>query len=318
MVNITLKQLEVFVAVVENGGFSKAALRLYMAQSTVSGHINSLEKELGVLLFRRSSKRKVQVTELGKRIYQNAKKILDMCKALEDEILIDKTNEITIGASTVPAACIVPRLLASFARSHPEARFTVKKGDSGDIHQMLAEGEIQLAFVGSSIQHQAHTYEVVAEDHIVLIAPAREPYLSYHEKQIWGKELLTHPLLFRELGSGTQKVIDSYLAHIGMDKNRLHVIGRFESSATIISMVERGMGLALISDILLACQPANDKILKFEIDKDHTHLSRAYYMLSRKNMEYSNLHKAFMAHVKALTARPEPSTSGENKNCSSE
>ncbi len=298
MINITLKQLEVFVAIVETGSFTKAANRLYMAQSTVSGHIRTLEKELSVLLFRRDSKRNIQVTEMGRRIYKGALDILERCKQLEDDILIDKTNELTLGASTVPASCILPRIITGFAQRFPQARFTVKRGDSGEMHQMLSEGELQLAIVGSNIQHHAFHYDKIAEDYTVLIAPVREPYTTYKKQNVYGNELLTHPLLFRESGSGTQKVVDDYLAHIGMEKSKLNIIGRFDNSDAIIDMVSCGLGLALISEMLVDTNINRNRIIKFDLEKDRSIASRAYFMLSRKNFDYSDLHQAFMNYIK--------------------
>lgn len=299
MLNFSLKQLEVFVAIVENGSFTKAANRLYMAQSTVSAHINSLERELGVLLFLRNSKRNIQVTEIGRRIYSSACDILERCQSLEDEILIDKSNELSIGASTVPVACLLPRYVPIFSRKHPEARFTIKKGDSGSVHQMLAEGELHLAFVGSSIKHHAFKYDEIARDYIVLITPAREPYLSYKKQGLPGKEFLSHPLLFRESGSGTQKVVNEYLSTIGMEKNKLNIVGRFGSSTAIIKMVNQGLGLSLISQMLVAPYVEKGMVLEFPLEKDPCAVSRSYYMLSRKNGEYSGLQKTFMDFVKA-------------------
>ena len=69
MQNLNLKQLEVFAAVVEQGSFTAAAEQLYLAQSTVSGHITALEKELGVTLLLRTGKRKIALTEEGRKVY---------------------------------------------------------------------------------------------------------------------------------------------------------------------------------------------------------------------------------------------------------
>ncbi|MDO5016140.1 MAG: selenium metabolism-associated LysR family transcriptional regulator [Eubacteriales bacterium] len=298
MISITIKQLEVFVAIVEAGSFTRAANRLYMAQSTISGHIQSLEKELGVTLFRRDSKRNIQLTEIGRRIYDNAVVIIDNCHALADEILIDKRNELIIGASTVPAACILPFLISGFSHYYPEARFTVRRGDSGEMHQLLAEHEIHLAFVGSNVKHHSFQYDKVANDAMVLITPAREPYLSYKKQGVYGREFLTHPLLFREAGSGSQKVIDDYLTKIGIEKNELNVVGRFENSQSIINMVGKGVGLAMISQMLVENTRPVDDILVFPLEKDIHEVSRSYHMLSNKKFDYPDLHKAFISYVR--------------------
>ena len=82
MLDINLKQLEVFVAAAEYGNFTRAADVLYLSQSTVSSHIRGLEETLGSPLFDRSAKRKVALTETGERIYPTAREIVDRCRVL--------------------------------------------------------------------------------------------------------------------------------------------------------------------------------------------------------------------------------------------
>mgnify|MGYP002514917345 CR=1 FL=1 len=73
MLEINLKQLEAFVTTAEYSSFTKAAEALYLTQSTVSAHINSMEQTLGVRLIQRGSRRKVQLTTEGKQAYDMAK-----------------------------------------------------------------------------------------------------------------------------------------------------------------------------------------------------------------------------------------------------
>lgn len=82
MQTLNLKQLEAFCAVVERGSFTAAAEALYLAQSTVSGHILALEKDIGVPLLVRSGKRRITLTEEGRRVYDHAHTILQSCAEL--------------------------------------------------------------------------------------------------------------------------------------------------------------------------------------------------------------------------------------------
>ncbi len=82
MNDISLKQLEIFVAVVEYGGFTRAAEELFFNQSTVSAHISLLEQVLGKELFVRSNRRHVRLTKEGEQVYPIARRILNDCAAL--------------------------------------------------------------------------------------------------------------------------------------------------------------------------------------------------------------------------------------------
>ena len=154
MTDINLRQLEIFVAIVDYGSFTEAAKRLYLAQSTVSSHIRALEESLHVVLFRRKSKRNMVLTPDGKRVYQYARDILAKCTALRSDVMGDPRRELSIGASTVPAQSLLPGYLAEFSAAWPDCCCTLRCGDSGQIHQLLLDGDIQLGFVGSSDDRQ--------------------------------------------------------------------------------------------------------------------------------------------------------------------
>ena len=106
--NISLKQLEVFVTIVECGNFTEAGKRLYLAQSTVSSHITALEETLRVSLFRRESKRTIELTADGKRVYQYAKDVVSKCNILEEASALEERRELVIGASPPPPRACCP------------------------------------------------------------------------------------------------------------------------------------------------------------------------------------------------------------------
>ena len=78
MQTLNLKQLEAFCAVVERGGFTAAAEALYLAQSTVSGHILALEKDIGVPLLVRSGKRRITLTEEGRALLEAVRSLREL------------------------------------------------------------------------------------------------------------------------------------------------------------------------------------------------------------------------------------------------
>ena len=93
MNHLNLNQLQTFVTVVEQGSFTKAASHLYMAQSTVSNHIQQLEESLGLVLFMRDMKRNITLTPDGSRIYHLAKEILLRCADLEESIMENQKSQ---------------------------------------------------------------------------------------------------------------------------------------------------------------------------------------------------------------------------------
>ena len=100
MNDISLKQLEIFVAVVEYGGFTRAAEELFFNQSTVSAHISLLEQALGKELFVRSNRRHVRLTKEGEQVYPIARRILNDCAALRT--LFSDADSTPVGAVSEP------------------------------------------------------------------------------------------------------------------------------------------------------------------------------------------------------------------------
>ena len=178
MLDINLKQLEVFVTTAEYGSFTRAADVLYLSQSTVSSHIRSLEETLGVLLFDRAARRRVALTEAGKRIYPTAREIVDRCRALQSNLPEREGNLLTVGASTVPAQYLIPRLLADFSRQRPDCQFLLRRGDSAGIHELLRSGQIAVGFVGMRMDEKAFRYVPLLDGVVVpFLSPSVFPFV---------------------------------------------------------------------------------------------------------------------------------------------
>ncbi len=295
MLNLNLTQLEVFVAVVEQGSFTKAAESLFMAQSTVSNHIQSLEKKLNTLLFTRKSKKNVTLTPDGKRCYQHAKTIISKCAALVGDIAKNVDNELIIGASTLPSQSIVPDLVAGFIEKYPNCTCVIKNGNSDQIQQMLSDGEVHIGFVGSSDNHSNLAYDIITDDHLVLITANTPEYAALKAAGIYGKELLDRPMVFREHGSGTQRVTDFYLSSINVDPQKLHIVARVSSPSILKNMVARDVGVSILSDLTVTAQIKSGELLQFEMDKQP--VTRNIYIAHRKKGALSDLAKRFMSYA---------------------
>lgn len=98
MLEINLKQLEAFVTTAEYCSFTQAASALYLTQSTVSAHINSLEQILGARLIQRGARQPVMLTERGRQVYEEAKEILDRCRRLQGAGAQTGDRQLRVGA----------------------------------------------------------------------------------------------------------------------------------------------------------------------------------------------------------------------------
>lgn len=296
MRNVNFKQLEAFVAVVEYRSFTEAANRLYLAQSTVSNHIQALEGSLNVTLFQRESRKNITLTPDGRRVYQHAREIIDKCAALEEDISGELKRELAIGASTSPAQGILPGIMYEFMQQNPSCRCVMKSGDSEQIHSMLLAGEIQVGFVGSADNRQALVYEKIAEDRLVLITPNTPHYKSMLDEGVLGRSLLGQPMVFREEGSATQKLVDNYLSELGISAGQMKVAAYVSMPDTLKELVALGAGLSIVSEHAAKDQLASGKLLAFPLDQRP--VSRNIYMVYRKKGALSELASSFIRSVK--------------------
>ena len=268
MNDISLKQLEIFVAVVEYGGFTRAAEELFFNQSTVSAHISLLEQALGKELFVRSNRRHVRLPKEGEQVYPIARRILNNCAALRTLFSdADSTPVVALGASTVPGQYLVPGYLAA-------------------VHRMLKSRQIAVGFVGAVSEPENVDYFPLYDDRLVLAAPNNEHYRMLRESGVYGRELLLEePLVSREEGSGTDTSLQNYLRTLGLSHDMLHVVARVDDPEAIKQMVSGGVGVAVLS------------ALAFEMDKSA--LKRTIYLITLKSQQLSRMEQKLVDFLKS-------------------
>ncbi len=123
------KQLEAFVAVVENKSFSEAARQLNLTQPTISAHIQSLEQELNSRLLIRTTK-KLTITQRGLQLYDCASNILNMRSNIIEEFTGINKKIVDLAVSTIPSSYLLPEILSAFTCQIPDVYFHSWQSDS--------------------------------------------------------------------------------------------------------------------------------------------------------------------------------------------
>ena len=295
MLDISIKQLETFVATAECRSFTRAAEQLYLTQSTVSAHISTLEQILGTCLILRGARKKVTLTEDGKRIYAAAKDILTRCRDLQDMVTETDSEELAIGASTAPGQYILPELMSAFIEKEPGCRYLMKKGDSMQVHRMLDRGDVRLGFVGAVADRTSYTYRVITEDRLVLITPDSEKYRRAKAEGTAGKDLLFEPMIVREENSGTRRAMDAYLRRNHISKDELNVVACMENPEAIKNSVVRGLGVSVVSELAVRNNPVG--MLVFDLEAEG--VFRKIYAVWRKDTVFSRTEQKFLNFIKS-------------------
>lgn len=297
-----MNQLEIFVTVAERKSFTQAAGELYLAQSTVSAHIRRLEAVLGVRLFSRDTRKSVCLTPEGQRLYPAAKRVLANCR--EFRLLADNHRAglpLTLGASTVPGQYLLPELLSAFLRRHPDCRYSLRRGDSAQIRELLRSGEIHIGFMGTCPEAEELCCVPVAMDRLVMVTENAPRFREMKRRGVWGRELLGEPTVAREEGSGTDRTVAAYLHQIGFPASRLQIVARIDNPETIKSMVARGAGVSVLSALAASEETQSGKLLAFEMDE--VGLRRKIYMAYPKEGIDSELEQQFIRFVRTSAAK---------------
>lgn len=272
------KQLRSFVAVADCGSFTQAAAQLYTSQPTISAHIRQLEEELQQRLFLRTTK-SLSITPHGRELYDYAVQVL----SLQDRLLAgwrQGDSVVSLGASTIPSAYLLPDLLARFSVLHPDISFDIHQSDSSGVLRALRTGRFDLGLTGMTAPDEDLVFTPFYQDAMVLIAPNTPEFSAAKAQNMPLAALLqSHPLLLRENGSGSQRSADEFLRAAGLEPDALHVAARLNDQESIKNLVAAGLGLAIVSAVSVARERDRGDLLLFPL----ADAARSFYIVTRRH-----------------------------------
>jgi DNA-binding transcriptional LysR family regulator len=241
------RQLAAFCAVVERKSFSQAAERLGVTQPAVSLQIRSLEKRLGRKLLDRSGRR-VEPTEAGLRLYRGAQRMLALEGQLVDELAAGEEGELTgalqIGASTGPAAIVVPLLLCEFQAANPRVSVSLTVADTQAVIDLVAERQLELGIVGAARRQRGVAFESFAEDEVVLVVPAGHRFAG---RTVGVDDLREERLIVMQEGGGVRQLLEDELRRTGHRLRDFDVRLELGLQESVRSAVVAGYGVTFLS-----------------------------------------------------------------------
>lgn len=241
------RQLAAFCAVVERRSFSQAAERLGVTQPAVSLQVRALEKRLGAQLLDRSGRR-VEPTEAGWRLYRGAQRLLQLEELLLEEVAAegdgDLSGELSIGASTGPAAIAVPLLLCEFQAAHPAVHVSLQVHDTQTVVELVADRELELGVVGASRRHRGVRFDPFLRDEVILACP---PGHAFAGRTVSLDELRAERLIVMQEGAGVRQVVEDELRRLGVRLRDLDLHLELGLQESVRSAVSAGFGVGFIS-----------------------------------------------------------------------
>mgnify|MGYP001973109913 CR=1 FL=1 len=253
MLPMTLKQLEIFVAIAEHNGFRRASESLNLSQSAVTAHIKLLESHLGVPLFHRTT-RTIRLTEAGENRYHRAGRILegleDIVRTFHDEAAMTRGRVLLTSAPSF-ASSRLPTILARFRERNPNITVQVREAYATDILDILRRGEVDFGLGPMEKQQREFEFRQFLTDGYSAVVAADHPLAGKAEIPLTA--LTDETILALPLPSRTRMQVESAFQSVGMTLTPQYEMLHHQ---TLISMAEQGLGVAILPET--AVPPSRD------------------------------------------------------------
>lgn len=288
MLNLSLKQLRLFVAIAQQGTLTQAAESLFMSKPAVSIALAELEKQLNTQLFNRHKGRLI-INAIGKQVLPLAIELLKRSEMIATVASNCPPGRLSIGASYTIGNYLAPFLIKDFQQTHPDSKHMLQILNTQNIADKLRQYQLDIGLVEGLIHDTALRHEKWFCDHMVVICSSEHP-LSTLKTKIDFDLLNEQYWIVRESGSGTRHYFDTYLA---TNLDRFEIAYELTSPSAIISAVTAGLGMACIPKIALQHTTSIDKISMLNL----TLPPRQYWLVYHQNQQPYHL-TPFLDHCR--------------------
>ena len=241
--NVSLRQLRVFVAVAESSSFSRAADALALTQPAVSRNVTDLEQAMGLQLLHRTT-REVELTEAGRLLLGSVSRVLedlDACLQEVQGLATQRKGRVKVASSPTLSAHLLPQCIARGKQQMPDVNIQLLDRIQSDVLLSVRSGEVDFGVVIDPSEKQDLDAQTIVAEPFCLVC------LSSHrlarKKEVHWADLAGQPLVLLDHASGSRRLIDAALQAHGAAASVVQDVGH---TATIYSMVQQGLGLSVV------------------------------------------------------------------------
>ena len=249
MIQITLRQLRYFDALIRHGHFGRAAEACAISQPALSMQIKELEEALGGALLERSA-RKVALTKFGEELAQRVRDILHSVDELGDFARASRarlTGRLRIGMIPTIAPYLLPTVMGNLTRTHPEHEIHVREALTSKLIRELAEGRLDTAIVALPVSEPSLTEVALFAENFLLVRPGEDEGTPVPSSEM----LREMKLLLLEEGHCFR---DQALSFCNKQSSLPREVLDASSLSTLVQMVRAGMGVTLIPEMAMAVE----------------------------------------------------------------
>lgn len=258
-----LPQLSVFEAVARHGNYTKAGEELFMAQPTVSVQMKKLAETVGTPLVEQIGKR-IYLTEAGKMLYAACQEVFGTLHALDNQLA--RLGGLSVGrlqlAVSTTARHFAPRMLADFAKHHPDIQLSLQIHNRRGLLERMADNrdDLYIFDIPPTPEEQAVVTQRILPNPLVALAAPDHPLAG--RKQIPFEVFAAQPFLMREPGSGTRMVTEALFAKHGL---QAEVRMELASNEAIREAIAAGLGVSILSRYTLGQEAPAEKLAMLDV-----------------------------------------------------
>jgi DNA-binding transcriptional LysR family regulator len=244
--SVNLKLLHTFILVAEHKSFRFAAEETLRSQSAVSTQIKQLEDQLGVTLFHRTT-RQVKLTKEGELLLVSSKHAMlevQACLRAIHETADMRKGRIALACSPTIAATKLGHILAVFEKDYPTIEIVVQELNPNELLASVRNEEVDFA-IGPVVADPEFDFEKLFEDELFALVPSTLSK-GISGESITLKELSEKPLLVLNTASALRALLETAMKEGGLTMQTKH---QFSQAQTLISMVEAGLGIAVLTRV---------------------------------------------------------------------
>ena len=274
---MTIRHLKTFCAVCEEGGITRAAEKLCVAQPSVSQTIGELERYYGVSLFDRVGRRLVLTPE-GERLRVKAQEAIASFSEFEEAARDTKARHIIrIGSSVTAGQMVLPRLIAAIETTLDRAECRAIADSAAAVEQLVEEGSLDFALVEGSVS-RALAAEAVFSDRLMAVCSAGMKI----KNTLSPAELVSLPLLLRRRGSASRDLFDERLSALGL---KAQPKLSSSSNSVLLAAAREGLGVAVLPEALVAADLSAGRLKEVRIQG--LELSRRWFAVRRQDKKFT-------------------------------
>jgi DNA-binding transcriptional LysR family regulator len=263
IMNVTVKQLRAFLAVAELSSFRRAAGRLRVSQPALSAMIRDMEREVGLRLFDRTTRR-VDISLAGREFLPNAAKMVgDLDAALQSlhDIAARVRGHVAVACSPLLASVMLPRIVESHVRKHPGIRISIVDARTDQIVDKVRTGEADLGIGTFREDESGIDRERLMTDKLMLFA-SRSAAVARKRSARW-QDIAAEPLIAMTRESGLRAFVEMGFGSLGRPARPAYEVAQVTSA---IALVEVGLGIAVLPAIAWAFARDREVVMRPLLD----------------------------------------------------